>query len=146
MTNESSLPSLRWRSYWRRAPLMLQARLGDREAEGLSEVLALLRGRPAAAFACSSQDGAASLLVVLRERGFGTLRLRAQERSAEGRSIWLVLGVGPPAGSPEALEAAARRLAGDAGAGMCVVMPGDDAVARLQALASLGLGHGAVDR
>lgn len=137
MTHSRAGQDLRWRSYWRRSPLMLQARLGDRVEEGLAEALALLCERPAAAFALTGDEMLDRCQARIREAGFGLLRLQAE---AAGATADVLLIVGAPApGAPGAVSAAARGISREAGVPWLVLSPGDDVAARLEALARLVL-------
>lgn len=128
---------LRWRSYWQRSPLALQARLGDREEDGLAEVLALLHQRPAAAIAVPDAAALNLLKARVRESGFGVVRLRAwQEAPDEGTAILLMVGAAEPS-ARGGVEAAARGLARAHGTPWILLVPGDDVVARLDALVRL---------
>lgn len=129
---------LRWHSYWQRSPLALQARQGDREEEGLSEVLALLRQRPAAAIAVPAAEALATLRASVRESGFGQVRLHAMQEGAMGEGTTLLLMVGSTAPAARAgVEAAAKGLARAHGVSWILLSPGDDVAARLEALVRL---------
>lgn len=140
MPSSPGTSPLRWRSYWLRSPLALQARLGDREEEGLADVLALLRQRPAAAIAVTDEAALTQLRALVRESGFGQVRLQAQPADVTGEGATLLLMVGAP--DPSALarvEAAAKGLVRRHGAAWILLPPGDDVAARLDALVRLVL-------
>ncbi|MCC2636580.1 MAG: hypothetical protein K0Q68_299 [Moraxellaceae bacterium] len=142
MTDAGSTHTLHWRSYWRRAPLSLQAMLGDREEEGLAEVLALLRERPAAAFVVQQPSVAAGLQARIRDGGFGLVRLEAALASAPAAGkagptvVTVLLLVGPAdVAVATAVEAAALGIARACGQPWIRLNPGDDTTTRLDALA-----------
>lgn len=146
MTDADSTHPLVWQSYWRRAPLTLQAMLGDREEEGLAEVPTLLRDRPAAAFAVQQPPVAAELQARIRDGGFGLVRLEAALAStpAEGKVmpavVTVLLLVGPAdVAAATAVEAAALGIARASGLPWIMLNPGDDTTARLDALARQAL-------
>lgn len=133
-----AVPPLRWHSYWQRSPLALQARLGDREEEGLVEVLALLSQRPAAAIAAPAAEVLAMLRTRVRESGFGQMRLQAMQEDSveEGRTVLLMVGSTEPS-ARAGVEAAAKGLARAHGVPWILLSPGDDVAARLDALVRL---------
>lgn len=138
MPASTAVTPLRWHSYWQRSPLALHAQLGDREEEGLSEVLSLLRQRPAAAIAVPAAEVFATLRSRVREAGFGLVRLKAlqEDVTGEGTTILLMLGSTEPS-ARAGVEAAAKGLARAHGVPWILLSPGDDVAARLDALVRL---------
>jgi hypothetical protein len=129
-----AVPTLCWRSYWRRAPLALQARLGDREEDGLAEALAFLADRPAVAIAVPDAARVAQVQAAVRESGIGVIRLRAEPVAGGGAALTLVLMIASPATDLRQVEAAAVHLSCGQGLPWRLLPPGADGVVALQAL------------